>query len=121
MPHIRVDMFEKHRPRMDEISEALHNALVVGLDMIADDLFQIFTLHGEDELKFSRTFPQADRDDIIYIQVLASYGYPAEVKDKMYAEIVRNMTGLGISPDTLLISVVEIEGSTNWHSPAATV
>jgi hypothetical protein len=121
MPHIRVDMHASHRPRMSEISDALHASLVDGLNMPGDDLFQIFTLHEAGELVFSRTFPEADRDDIIYIQVLASYGYTPELKQQMYASMVDNMAAIGIRQDTLLVSIVEIDGSSNWHSPAAPV
>jgi hypothetical protein len=106
---------------MSQISDALHASLVEGLDMPSDDLFQIFTLHEAGELVFSRTFPEADRDDIIYIQVLASYGYTPELKQRMYASMVENMAAIGIRQDTLLVSIVEIDGSSNWHSPAAPV
>jgi hypothetical protein len=121
MPHIRVDMHVSHRPQMAQISDALHQSLVDGLDMPSDDLFQIFTLHETGELVFSRTFPEADRDDIVFIQVLASYGYTPELKERMYASMVENMAAIGIRQDTLLVSIVEIEGATNWHSPARPV
>ncbi len=121
MPHIRVDMHESHRPRMAEISAALHASLVEGLVMPDDDLFQIFTLHAEGELVFSPTFPEAERDDIIYIQVLASHGYTPELKQQMYAAMVTNMAAVGIRQDTLLVSIVEIDGANNWHSPAKPV
>jgi Tautomerase enzyme len=121
MPHIRVDMHESHRPRMAQISAALHASLVEGLVMPDDDLFQIFTLHGAGELVFSPTFPEAERDDIIYIQVLASLGYTPELKRQMYAAMVKNMSAIGIRQDTLLVSIVEIDGANNWHSPAKPV
>lgn len=118
MPHIHIDMHRNRRPEMEAISAALHKSLVDGLDMPEDDLFQIFTLHDDGELVFSRTFPEAERDDIIYIEVLASEGYTPETKNAMYAEMVRNTTAIGIRQDTLLISIVEINGRANWHSPA---
>ena len=117
MPHIHIDMHRSRRAQMPQISSALHASLVEGLDMPEDDLFQIFRLHDDGELVFSRTFPDADRDEIIFIEVLASYGYTPELKERMYAAMVRNTAALGIRADTLLISIVEIEGSTNWHSP----
>lgn len=118
MPHIRIDMHRSHAPRMTEISTALHNSLVEGLDMPADDLFQIIHLHDAGELVFSRSFPEAERDDIIFIQVLASLGYSPELKQRMYRSMVENMVALGIPQDVLLISIVEIDGEHNWHSPA---
>jgi hypothetical protein len=121
MPHIHIDMHRSRRPQMEALSAALHNSLVEGLLMPDDDLFQIFTLHDDGELVFSRTFPEADRDDIIYIEVLASTGYTPEIKEAMYASMVRNTAALGIRADTLLISIVEIDGRFNWHSPAKPV
>ena len=118
MPHVHIDMHRSRRPQMEAISAALHKSLVDGLLMPVDDLFQIFTLHDDGELVFSRTFPDADRDDIIYIEVLASQGYTPEDKARMYSAMVDQTALLGIRADTLLISIVEIDGRTNWHSPA---
>jgi hypothetical protein len=116
MPHARVDMHRNRAPQMEALSAAIHAGLVDGLDMPDDDLFQIFTLHDPGELVFTRTFPGADRDDIIFIQVLASVGYSSELKQRMYATMVDNIVALGIRQDTVLISIVEIAGE-NWHSP----
>jgi hypothetical protein len=118
MPHIHVDMHRSRKPQMEALSGALHASLVEGLLMPDDDLFQIFTLHDDGELVFSRTFPEADREDIIYIEVLSSYGYSPETKQNMYASMVRNTEAIGIRADTLLISVIEIDGGNNWHSPS---
>ena len=54
MPHARVDMLEKHRPKMAEISAAILKGMVTGLNMPEDDLFQIFRLHQPGELVFIR-------------------------------------------------------------------
>jgi hypothetical protein len=54
-----------------QISEAVHSALVEAWDMPADDLFQIFHLHDADDLIFSRTYPKANRSDIVFVQILA--------------------------------------------------
>jgi len=116
MPHVRVDMHRALAPQMEALSAAIHSGLVEGLDMPAEDLFQIFNLHDPGELVFTRTFPGADRDDIIFIQVLASLGYPADFKQRMYSMIVDNIVALGFRQDTVLISIVEIDGA-NWHSP----
>ncbi|MGZ0712627.1 tautomerase family protein (plasmid) [Coraliomargarita sp. W4R53] len=118
MPHIRIDMNEARRAQLGAISDALHRSLVDGLGMEADDLFQKFNLHGPDELVFSRTFPDADRDEIIYVEVLSSFGYSKLQKDAMFAHMARNMAEIGIRQDTLLISIIEMNGSENWSSPA---
>jgi hypothetical protein len=119
MPHIRVDMHRSRAPQIAAISAALHAGLVDGLHMPSDDLFQIFSLHDRGELVFTRTFPAAQRDDIIFIQVLASLGYSSDLKQRMYHAIVDNIVALGIRQDTVLISIIEIDGA-NWHSPGTT-
>jgi phenylpyruvate tautomerase PptA (4-oxalocrotonate tautomerase family) len=120
MPHVRVDLHRALAPRVTELSAAIHASLVDGLDMPEDDLFQIFTLHDRGELVFTKTFPGADRDDIIFIQVLASLGYSSELKQRMYAAMVDNIVALGIRQDTVMISVVEVDGA-NWHAPGKPV
>lgn len=119
MPHIRIDVQESHRSELPQIADALHRSLVAGLGMDEDDLFQKFNLHGPGELLFSPTFPAADRDEIIYIEVLAGHGYTKDEKDSMYQHMVDNFEAIGIRRDTLLISMIEINGSENWHSPSA--
>ncbi|MDQ1576730.1 MAG: hypothetical protein QOH55_1880 [Microbacteriaceae bacterium] len=116
MPHARVHMHRSRAPQKEALSAAIHAGLMDGLDMPGDDLFQIFTLHDPGELVFDRTFPGADRDDIIFIEVLASFGYSSELKQRMYKAMVDNIVALGIRQDTILISIVEIAGE-NWHSP----
>ena len=78
MPHARIDMHETLRPKMAEMSAAILKGMVDGLDMPADDLFQIFRLHAPGELVFSPTHPNADRTDIIFIEILSSPNYSAE-------------------------------------------
>jgi hypothetical protein len=102
---------------MKALSAELHESLIEGLGMIPDDLFQIFTLHDSEELVFSRTFPGADRDDIIFVQILSGFGYSPAQKQAMYAQMVSRLTKLGIPQDVLLVSIVEIDGANNWHSP----
>lgn len=60
--------------------------------MPADDLFQIFRLHDPGELVYTKTFPNADRTDIVFIQAV------------------------GIKQDNVLIAVTENEGS-DWFAP----
>jgi hypothetical protein len=116
MPHARIDLHRVHRERLPEISKAILAGMVRGLDMPEDDLFQIFRLHDEGELVFSPTFPEADRDDIIFIELVAGRGYTAEVKHAGMVAIGEELEALGIKRDTLLMHVVEVE-RTDWYSP----
>jgi hypothetical protein len=117
MPLVRVDM---HTPLADlrpDMSSAIHSALVDGWEMPADDLFQIFRLHDEGDLFYSRTFPDAERTDIVFIQILAFTGYSPEVKQRGAALVVENLVALGIKRDNILIALSE-NGDGDWLAPS---
>lgn len=117
MPLVCIDMHEPlaHlRPRM---SEAIHSALVDGWGMPADDLFQIFRLHVEGDLFYSRTYPDADRTDIVFVQILAYTGYSPEIKQKGAALIVERLAKLGIKQDNILIALSE-NADGDWLAPS---
>ena len=117
MPLVRIDM-HRHladlRPRM---SEAIHSALVEGWGMPADDLFHIFRLHEPGDLFYSRTYPDADRRDIVFVQILAFNGYSPEVKQRGATLIVERLAALGIKRDDILIALTE-NGDGDWLAPA---
>ncbi len=116
MPLVRVDMHRHHADLRLQMSEAIHSGLVDGWEMPADDLFQIFRLHEPGDLLYSRTFPDADRDDIVFIQILAFNGYTAEVKQRGANLIVDRLAALGIKRDNILIALTE-NGDGDWLAP----
>jgi hypothetical protein len=115
MPHARVDMLEKHRPKMAQISAAILKGMVDGLKMPEDDLFQIFRLHQPGELVFSRTHPgKADRDDIIFIEILSSPVYSPEQMKQGLTAISDELAKIGIKRDHHLLMVTPASA---WLSP----
>lgn len=118
MPHVRIDMHRELEPRMSQISDAVHAGLVSGLGMTPEDLFQVFRLHDEGELVYSRTFPDADRTDIVFIEVLASPGYSDEQKQRGLAAVADAVAGVGIKKDNLLLVLVETAPGAAWYAPA---
>jgi hypothetical protein len=109
-----------HSPLADlrpQMSEIINGALAEGWGMPADDLFQIFRLHEPGALFYSRTFPEADRTDIIFIQILAFTGYSPEVKQRGAGLIVDGLVTLGIKRDNILIALTE-NGDGDWLAPA---
>ena len=116
MPHARIDLHRTHQSRLPELSKAILDGMVRGFDMPADDLFQIFRLHDPGELVYSPTFPNQQRDDIIFVELLASAGYTDEQKQAAMAAIAENVEKLGIKRDNVLLVVVEVHGAA-WHAP----
>lgn len=117
MPLVRVDMHTPLAPLRAQMSEAIHQALVTGWEMPADDLFQIFRVHESGDLFYSRTFPDADRTDIVFIQILAFTGYSPEIKQRGAELIVEGLAALGIKRDNVLIALSE-NGDGDWLAPS---
>jgi hypothetical protein len=116
MPHARIDMHRTLQPMMADISAAILRGMVTGFEMPADDLFQIFRLHDSGELVFSPTFPNHDRDDIIFIDLLANVGYSDDVKQHTMSAIADEIAALGIKRENLLLVVNEVHGGANWYA-----
>jgi hypothetical protein len=85
--------------------------------MPADDLFQIFQVHAQGDLFYSRTFPDAERTDIVFIDILAFTGYSPEVKQRGASLIVDRLSALGVKRDDILIAIHE-NGDGDWLAPA---
>jgi len=117
MPLVRVDMHAELADKQQALSKAIHDGLVSGLPMPADDLFQIFRLHQPGELVYTKTFPDADRSDIVFVQILLADIYQPGDKQRMYQHVVGNIAALGIKPDNVLIAVTENSGP-DWCAPS---
>jgi len=117
MPLVRIDMHDHLADLRPAMSEAVHSALVEGWEMPADDLFQIFRLHEQGDLFYSRTFPDADRSDIVFVQILVYTGYSPEVKQRGAALVVEKLATLGIKRDDILIALSE-NGDGDWLAPS---
>ena len=116
MPHVRIDMHRARQPQMADISRAILRGMVTGFEMPADDLFQIFRLHEPGELVYSPTFPNQQRDDIIFIELVAQDVYNDEQKRRTMAAIVEEVSALGIKRDNLLLVLLEVHGAA-WYAP----
>jgi len=116
MPHARVDLHETYRERLPELSDALLKGMVKGFDMPATDLFHIFRLHQKGELVFGTAYPEPNREDIIFIEILASVGYGTAMKHRALVAIADEIESIGIPRDNLLLHVIEVPAG-DWYSP----
>lgn len=116
MPTVHVDLrrelFDAKGPA---ISRAIHEGLIEGLDMPADDLFQVFTPHDDGELVFSPDFGGADRRDLVFLRITMVHMFPPDTKAAMYAAVVRRLEAVGLRHDDVLISLVEV-GFEDWYA-----
>ena len=108
MPLVQVDLkrsvFEN---KGKDISNAIHNSLVAGLGMDATDLFQVFRPHSEEEIVFSPTYDDRDRQDLIVIRITMVNMFSLEQKKKTYQELTKRLIDIGIRRDDILVCVIE--------------
>lgn len=114
MPHARIDMHEALRPRMAEMSAAILKGMVEGFDMPEDDLFQIFRLHQPGELVFGRTHQNADRTDMIFLEILASPNYSAAQMQRGLTAVSEQLAKIGIKRDNVILMVTPANA---WLAP----
>ncbi|SDG81031.1 tautomerase family protein [Microbacterium pygmaeum] len=116
MPHARIDLHSSYRDRLPELSTAILAGMVKGFDMPATDLFQIFRLHEKGELVFGTAYPEPNREDIIFIEILASVGYGTAMKHQALVAIADEIENIGIPRQDLLLHVIEVPAG-DWYSP----
>ncbi len=118
MPMVQIDLRrELFTEKGEAISAAIHQGLVDGLDMPADDLFQVFRPHDEGELVFSPSFGGADRRDLVLLRITMVHMFPVEAKNRMYKALVQHLEKAGLRHDDILVCVVEV-GFEDWYAGA---
>lgn len=116
MPLVQVDLdqhlFDSHHA---ELSKAIHDAQIEALDIPGDDLFQVFTPHSDDELKFDPGYNGVNRQHLLLIRMTMVHMYSVEKKKALFAAMRDNLGALGVRPEDILISVVE-NGFEDWYA-----
>jgi hypothetical protein len=116
MPMVQVDLRRDiFQEKGKAISQAIHAGLVEGLDMPADDLFQVFRPHDDGELVFSPDYGGADRKDLILLRITMAHMFPVDTKRRMYKALVQHLGQVGVRHDDILVCVVDV-GFDDWYA-----
>jgi phenylpyruvate tautomerase PptA (4-oxalocrotonate tautomerase family) len=110
MPLVTIDLLEGRAPQeLDEISDAVHEAMVEHLDVPRRDRFQIITQHGPGTLRFDRDYLDIPRSDgFVLIRVTLSTGRTTEAKQAFYASLAERLAARpGIAVEDVAIALVE--------------
>lgn len=114
MPLIQVDLKRSvFQDKGKEISNAIHNSLVAGLGIDTTDLFQVFRPHDKEEIIFSKTYDNRDRQDLIIIRITMVNMFSLDQKKKTYKELTKRLIDIGIKRDDILVCVIE-NSADNW-------
>jgi phenylpyruvate tautomerase PptA (4-oxalocrotonate tautomerase family) len=96
------------------ISDAVHEALVAQANVPADDRFHILHRIDRDDIVAHPTYGGVERsEEIVVIEITLNAGRTVEVKKNLYADIARRLEVLGVRPDDVVVSLIEVTKE-NW-------
>jgi len=114
MPLAKIHILEGQydEPRLGKLSQAVQQALIGVLKIPPDDFFQI--IHELPRRRFLHTpsfLGLKYSDDFIVLEIAFISGRPKETRLALLKELnARIVAGTGISPDDLMIQLVEAPG-----------
>lgn len=116
MPFVRTMVprgTEKSRKFL--IVQGIHDALVEGIGMPEDELFNSVTEYGDGEFFYDRNFNGIARSDhLIVVEITMRRGRSDAMKRALYAAITRNLeTAAAVSPKDVFIFMHENDYS-DW-------
>jgi phenylpyruvate tautomerase PptA (4-oxalocrotonate tautomerase family) len=78
------------------VVDAIHRALVAGIGMPADELFNLVNLYDPENFHYSRTFNGVARsDNLIVIEITMRRGRSDAMKQSLYAAVADNISKIG--------------------------
>ena len=116
MPFIRTSV-HKDTPaeQRKAIVDGIHQALVDGIGMPADELFNLVTDYDANQFFFSRTFNGYARSDrVVVVEITMRRGRSDAMKRALYANIASNLEkNAGVAPNDVFIFTHENDYS-DW-------
>lgn len=116
MPFVRTAMPSSTGPtRKAAIVRGIHDALVEGIGMPPDELFNLVSEYGEGEFFFDRSFNGIARsENLIVVEITMRRGRSDAMKRTLYAAIARNLEmSASVSPKDVFIFMHENDYS-DW-------
>ena len=104
----------KNAADLRAIGDAVHEAMVATANVPADDRFQILNRLERDLIVAHPSYGGVSRsEDIVIIEITLNAGRTVEVKKNLYAGIAARLEGLGVRPDDVMVSLIEVTKE-NW-------
>ncbi|PYB72980.1 tautomerase family protein [Rhizobium wuzhouense] len=116
MPFVRTALpHGTDAARKRHIVEGIHDALVEGIGMPSDELFNLVSEYRDGEFFFDRGFNGIARSDaVIVVEITMRRGRSDAMKRALYAAITRNLeTRAAVSPKDVFIFMHENDYS-DW-------
>ncbi len=116
MPFVRTAMPRgTEQSRKLRIVQGIHEALVEGIGMPKDELFNLVTEYGDGEFFYDRSFNGIARSEsLIVVEITMRRGRSDAMKRDLYAAITRNLEATAaVSPKDVFIFMHENDYS-DW-------
>lgn len=116
MPFVRTAMPRgTEQSRKLRIVQGIHEALVEGIGMPKDELFNLVTEYGDGEFFYDRSFNGIARsENLIVVEITMRRGRSDAMKRDLYAAITRNLEATAaVSPKDVFIFMHENDYS-DW-------
>ncbi len=114
MPLVKIYATTKNDAELRAIGDGVHDALVAQANVPADDRFQILNRLDRDLIVAHPSYGGVSRsEDVVIIEITLNAGRTVEIKKNLYADIALRLEGLGVRPDDVLVSLVEVTKE-NW-------
>jgi phenylpyruvate tautomerase PptA (4-oxalocrotonate tautomerase family) len=115
MPLVKIYVRRNIAERsLHAISDAVHEALVAEANVPQDDRFHILNRLDDDQIVAHPSYGGVSRsDEIVVIEITLNAGRTVEVKKNLYAGIAKRLEPLGVRPDDVLVSLIEVTKE-NW-------
>lgn len=116
MPFIRTSVHKDTSPAQRQgIVDGIHQALVSGIGMPPDELFNLVAEYEPEQFFYSRTFNGVARSDrLVVVEITMRRGRSDAMKRELYAAIARNLEKKAqVSPSDVFIFMHENDYS-DW-------
>ncbi len=112
MPFVKIYYRRDAHADPKPIGDAVHEALVAQANVPRDDRFQVFL--PLDSIVADPAYGGVQRSDrLVIVEITLNAGRTVEIKKSLYADIARRLDAVGIRPDDVMISLVEVTKE-NW-------
>jgi 4-oxalocrotonate tautomerase len=96
------------------IADGVHDALVAQASVPVDDRFQILNRLERDQIVADPSYGGVNRsEDVVIVEITLNVGRTVEIKKNLYADIALRLERVGVRPDDILVSLVEVTRD-NW-------
>lgn len=96
------------------IADGVHDALVAQANVPVDDRFQILNRLERDQIVADPSYGGVHRsEDIVIVEITLNVGRTVEIKKNLFADIALRLERVGVRPDDVLVSLVEVTKD-NW-------